>query len=126
MFFLARIERNFECLRRDGRAAGTLSGWGDVLKAKYCTVRAEKSDLAPAQSLAMAAWLEGSLTGRVAMVEFLQAERVVRQQLDPCSLCGCFGLGSIMNAEWLYAHCFSRPPQAVIYETLLLCAEVRG
>ena len=76
---LARIERNFECLRRDGRAAGTLSGWGELLRTKFKHHKAETSDLAAAQSSTCAAWLCGSLTGRVAMVEFLQAEKLVRQ-----------------------------------------------
>jgi len=69
---MARIERNFECLRRDGRAAGTLSGWGDQLLAKFKSVRADRSELSPTQSATMARWLRGDLTGRVALVEFLQ------------------------------------------------------
>jgi hypothetical protein len=58
------------------------------------------------------------------MIEFLQGEQRVRQHVDPCSITALYGLGSILNSEWLFAHVFSRPPQAVIYETLLLCAEV--
>lgn len=79
---MARIERNFECLRRDGRASGTLSGWGDLLRTKFKHQKAERSDLASAQSATCAAWLSGGLTGRVAMVEFLQAEKLVRQVGD--------------------------------------------
>ena len=88
---MARIERNFECLRRDGRAAGTLSGWGDSLLLKFKSVRAERSDLSPSQSSTMAKWLSGELTGRVALVEFLQGELLVRQAVDPCSITGAFG-----------------------------------
>jgi hypothetical protein len=56
---MARIERNFECLRRDGRAAGTLSGWGDLLLKKFRNTEAEKSEMAPSQSAILSAWLNG-------------------------------------------------------------------
>jgi len=120
---MARIERNFECLRRDGRAAGTLSGWGDLLLAKFKNTEAEKNEMSPSQSEILRSWLNGSITGRIAMIDFLQGEQRVRQQVDPCSLTASFGLGSILDSEWLFVNVFSRPPQAVIYETLLLCAE---
>ena len=71
-----RIESNFECLRREGRVAGVLSGWGDALQGKYRRDAAEKGDLSPGQSHALRRWLAGSLSGRGAMVEFLQCDRV--------------------------------------------------
>ena len=40
-----RIESNFECLRREGRVAGVLSGWGDALQGKYRRDAAEKGHL---------------------------------------------------------------------------------
>jgi hypothetical protein len=50
---------------------------------------------------------------------------ITNQSNDPASVTSLFGLGdSILGTEWLYKHVFSRPPQAVIYETLLNCAEV--
>jgi hypothetical protein len=46
---MSRIERNFEILRRDGKASGTLSGWGQLLIEKFASQKAESSDLTPAQ-----------------------------------------------------------------------------
>jgi len=65
------------------------------------------------------------ITFALPLVRVPKGERLVRQSVDPCSWAGVFGLGArLTETEWLYAHVFSRPPQAVIYETLLLCAEV--
>ena len=122
-----RIESNFECLRREGRVAGVLSGWGDALQGKYRRDAAEKGDLSPGQSHALRRWLAGSLSGRGAMVEFLQCDRVkmwrerrffLSRVSDWCGLSV-----DVLQTEWLFVHVFSRPPQALIYETLLLCAE---
>ncbi len=139
-----RIESNFECLRREGRVAGVLSGWGDALQGKYRRDAAEKGDLSPGQSYALQRWLAGSLSGRGAMVEFLQCDRVKMWRERRFFLsrehaygdCGPFALPKparvsdwcglsmdVLQTEWLFVHVFSRPPQALIYETLLLCAE---
>lgn len=107
----SRIERNIELLRRDGQAAGTLSGWGELLVDKFRSVRADRSDLTPAQAATMESWLAGTVAGRVAMIDFLNGERLVRQNIDPFSLCASIGLGSVLNTEWLYKNVFSRPPQ---------------
>jgi hypothetical protein len=151
---LMRIENNFECLRREGRVGGVMSGWGEALLTKYRRDKAEKSDLSPGQSCALRKWMGGNVTGRIAMLEFLQCDQLVTRrrrffttgqkktdttpggvghiatgafstqhnyQVLVSDWCGLSA--DICETEWLFANVFSRPPQALIYETLLLCAK---